>query len=60
MFQAAYNIGGNTVSVEMIQSSILGCRLPRPGQVNHILVFVLGFSPLITSASCIIDCSFVS
>ena len=34
--QAAYNIGGHTVSVDMIQSSILGCRLPRPGQVNPI------------------------
>ena len=34
--QAAYNIGGHTISVDMIQSSILGCRLPRPGQVNPI------------------------
>ncbi|XP_050262096.1 uncharacterized protein LOC126706604 isoform X1 [Quercus robur] len=32
LLKAAYNIGGHTVSVEMIQSSILGCRLPRPGQ----------------------------
>lgn len=34
--QAAYNIGGHTISVDMIQSSILGCRMPRPGQVNPI------------------------
>lgn len=41
VFQAAYNIGGNTVSVDMIQSSILGCRLPRPGQVNPCLLLYL-------------------
>ncbi|KAK2978357.1 hypothetical protein RJ640_016459 [Escallonia rubra] len=34
LLKAAYNIGGRTVSVDMIQSSILGCRLPRPGQVR--------------------------
>ncbi|XP_073030286.1 uncharacterized protein [Primulina eburnea] len=28
--KAAYNIGGHTISVDTIQSSILGCRLPRP------------------------------
>ncbi|PHT70170.1 hypothetical protein T459_25274, partial [Capsicum annuum] len=39
VFQAAYNIGGNTVSVDMIQSSILGCRLPRPGQWIQSLLF---------------------
>lgn len=32
LLKAAYNVGGHTISVEMIQSSILGCRLPRPGQ----------------------------
>ncbi|XP_065624932.1 uncharacterized protein LOC112008275 [Quercus suber] len=32
LLKAAYNIGGHTISVDMIQSSILGCRLPRPGQ----------------------------
>ncbi|KAJ4836062.1 hypothetical protein Tsubulata_008963 [Turnera subulata] len=35
--KAAYNIGGQTVNVEMIQSSILGCRLPRPGQWLRLL-----------------------
>lgn len=39
MIQAAYNVGGRTISVDMIQNSILGCRLPRPGQVN--LIFML-------------------
>ncbi|XP_058758048.1 uncharacterized protein LOC131631271 [Vicia villosa] len=32
VLKAAYDIGGHTVSVEMIQNLILGCRLPRPGQ----------------------------
>lgn len=39
LLKAAYNIGGNTVSVEMIQRSILGCRLPRPGQWIQSLFF---------------------
>ncbi|KAK6159429.1 hypothetical protein DH2020_006743 [Rehmannia glutinosa] len=30
VLKAAYNIGGHTISVDTIQSSILGCRLPRP------------------------------
>lgn len=33
MIQAAYNIGGHNISVGDIQSTILGCRLPHPGQV---------------------------
>ncbi|KAK9113198.1 hypothetical protein Scep_020717 [Stephania cephalantha] len=32
ILKAAYNVGGHTVSADMIQSSILGCRTPRPGQ----------------------------
>ncbi|XP_055809008.1 uncharacterized protein LOC129877518 [Solanum dulcamara] len=39
LLKAAYNIGGNTISVEMIQSSVLGCRLPRPGQWIQSLFF---------------------
>lgn len=39
LLKAAYNIGGNTISVDMIQSSILGCRLPRPGQWFQSLFF---------------------
>ncbi|KAF9684326.1 hypothetical protein SADUNF_Sadunf04G0106600 [Salix dunnii] len=31
ILKAAYNVGGQTVNVEMIQNSILGCRLLRPG-----------------------------
>ncbi|KAI5592100.1 hypothetical protein BDE02_04G129500 [Populus trichocarpa] len=31
ILKAAYNVGGHTVSVDMIQNSILGCRLLRPG-----------------------------
>ncbi|XP_028777026.1 uncharacterized protein LOC114733699 [Neltuma alba] len=37
VLKAAYNIGGHNVSVELIQNSILGCRLPRPGQWLQIL-----------------------
>lgn len=33
MLQAAYNVGGHTVNIDMIQNSILGCHLLRPGQV---------------------------
>ncbi|KAG4988430.1 hypothetical protein JHK85_031413 [Glycine max] len=32
VLKAAYNIGGHTLSVDLIQNFILGCRLPRPGQ----------------------------
>ncbi|KAF8405150.1 hypothetical protein HHK36_010048 [Tetracentron sinense] len=32
ILKAAYNVGGHTISVDKIQSSILGCRTPRPGQ----------------------------
>ncbi|KAJ9135561.1 hypothetical protein P3X46_032731 [Hevea brasiliensis] len=32
LLKAAYNVGGHTVNVEMIQNSILGCHLLRPGQ----------------------------
>ncbi|KAL0334778.1 UNVERIFIED_CONTAM: hypothetical protein Sradi_4689700 [Sesamum radiatum] len=39
LIQAAYNIGGHTVNVDTIQSSILGCRLPRPTQWLHSLFF---------------------
>ncbi|GAV67121.1 DUF547 domain-containing protein/Lzipper-MIP1 domain-containing protein [Cephalotus follicularis] len=32
LLKAAYNIGGHTVSVDMIQNIILRCRLPHPAQ----------------------------
>ncbi|CAI0438156.1 unnamed protein product [Linum tenue] len=32
VLKAAYNVGGRAVSVDMIQTSILGCHLPRPAQ----------------------------
>lgn len=35
--KAAYNVGGHTISVDTIQRSILGCRLPRPGQWLRLL-----------------------
>ncbi|KAK6131908.1 hypothetical protein DH2020_034345 [Rehmannia glutinosa] len=39
VLKAAYNIGGHTISVDTIQSSILGCRLPRPTPWLHSLFF---------------------
>nr|AAO59425.1 putative ternary complex factor MIP1 [Antirrhinum majus] len=37
--KAAYNVGGHTISVDTIQSSILRCRLPRPSQWLQSLFF---------------------
>ncbi|XP_071729983.1 uncharacterized protein [Rutidosis leptorrhynchoides] len=37
--KAAYNIGGHKISVGDIQSTILGCRLPHPGQWFQTLLF---------------------
>ncbi|KAM7474961.1 hypothetical protein LguiB_022204 [Lonicera macranthoides] len=39
LLKAAYIVGGHTISVDMIQCSILGCRLPRPGQWFQTLLF---------------------
>ncbi|XP_018627456.1 uncharacterized protein [Nicotiana tomentosiformis] len=39
LLKAAYNIGGNTVSVDIIQNSILRWQLPRPGQWLQSLFF---------------------
>ncbi|KAK8674031.1 hypothetical protein V6N13_112334 [Hibiscus sabdariffa] len=36
--RAAYNIGGHTISADTIQSSILGCRMSRPGQWLRVLI----------------------
>ncbi|XP_038888459.1 uncharacterized protein LOC120078295 isoform X2 [Benincasa hispida] len=38
ILKAAYDIGGHIISVDMIQSSILGCRLPRLGQWLHLFL----------------------
>lgn len=43
LMQAAYNVGGQTINVDMIQSSILGCRMSRPGQVIPLTIYHLGF-----------------
>ncbi|XP_042507452.1 uncharacterized protein LOC122083650 [Macadamia integrifolia] len=32
LLKAAYNVGGHSISADTIQSFILGCRMPRPGQ----------------------------
>ncbi|KAL9661044.1 hypothetical protein QQ045_025863 [Rhodiola kirilowii] len=32
LLKAAYNIGGQTINADTIQTSILGCRMSRPGQ----------------------------
>ncbi|KAK1358738.1 Cytochrome c biogenesis protein CCS1 [Heracleum sosnowskyi] len=39
LLKASYDIGGHIISVDMIQSLILGCRLPRPGQWFKSLLF---------------------
>ncbi|KAF2294431.1 hypothetical protein GH714_011325 [Hevea brasiliensis] len=40
LLKAAYNVGGHTVNVDMIQNSILGCHLLRPGQwLRHLFSF---------------------
>ncbi|KAL6522631.1 hypothetical protein OROMI_031589 [Orobanche minor] len=39
VLKAAYNIGGHTISVDSIQNSILGCRLPRPTPWLHLLFY---------------------
>ncbi|KAL1824365.1 hypothetical protein ACET3Z_011143 [Daucus carota] len=38
LLKAAYNIGGHIVSANLIQSSILGCRMSRPGQWLRLLL----------------------
>ncbi|CAK7339484.1 unnamed protein product [Dovyalis caffra] len=38
LLRAAYNVGGHTFSADMIQSSILGCRMSRPGQWIRLLL----------------------
>ncbi|KAK4780598.1 hypothetical protein SAY87_016704 [Trapa incisa] len=40
LLKAAYNVGGHTISADRIQSTILGCRMSRPGQWLRVL-----FSP---------------
>ncbi|KAL2348456.1 hypothetical protein Fmac_002456 [Flemingia macrophylla] len=40
LLKAAYNVGGHTVSADTIQSTILKCRISRPGQWLRLL-----FSP---------------
>ncbi|KAK7252870.1 hypothetical protein RIF29_37122 [Crotalaria pallida] len=40
LLKASYNIGGHTVSADTIQTTILGCRISRPGQWLRLL-----FSP---------------
>ncbi|XP_038996891.1 uncharacterized protein LOC120121643 isoform X2 [Hibiscus syriacus] len=38
LLRAAYNIGGHTISADTIQSTILGCRISRPGQWIRLLL----------------------
>lgn len=38
LLKAAYNIGGHIISADTIQSSILGCRMSRPGQWLRLLL----------------------
>ncbi|WJZ91500.1 hypothetical protein VitviT2T_010566 [Vitis vinifera] len=38
LLKAAYNVGGQTISADTIQNSILGCRISRPGQWLRLLL----------------------
>ncbi|KAG9158742.1 hypothetical protein Leryth_013649 [Lithospermum erythrorhizon] len=38
LLKAAYNIGGRIISAGVIQNSILGCRISRPGQWLRLLL----------------------
>ncbi|KAL8151868.1 hypothetical protein V2J09_021676 [Rumex salicifolius] len=38
LLKAAYNVGGHTISADTIQSTILGCRMSRPGQWIRMIV----------------------
>ncbi|CAO2828291.1 unnamed protein product [Amaranthus hypochondriacus] len=38
LLKAAYNVGGHTISADTIQSSILGCRMSRPGKWLRMLL----------------------
>lgn len=38
LLKAAYNVGGHVVSADLIQNTILGCRMSRPGQWLRLLL----------------------
>ncbi|MCD7472231.1 hypothetical protein HAX54_013257 [Datura stramonium] len=38
LLKAAYNVGGHVLGANVIQSSILGCRMARPGQWLRLLL----------------------
>nr|XP_043614911.1 uncharacterized protein LOC122586943 [Erigeron canadensis] len=38
LLKAAYNVGGHVVSADVIQNSILGCKMSRPGQWLRLLL----------------------
>nr|GLL18814.1 uncharacterized protein LOC109180440 [Ipomoea trifida] len=38
LLKAAYNVGGHVISADLIQTSILGCRMSRPGQWIRLLL----------------------
>ncbi|XP_027078341.1 uncharacterized protein [Coffea arabica] len=38
LLKAAYNVGGHIVSADVIQNTILGCRMSRPGQWLRMLL----------------------
>lgn len=38
LLKAAYNVGGHVVSADVIQNTILGCRMSRPGQWLRMLL----------------------
>ncbi|XP_071710807.1 uncharacterized protein [Rutidosis leptorrhynchoides] len=38
LLKAAYNVGGQVISADVIQNSILGCKMSRPGQWLRLLL----------------------
>ncbi|GJV04229.1 mesocentin like protein [Tanacetum coccineum] len=38
LLKAAYNVGGHVISADVIQNSILGCKMSRPGQWLRVLL----------------------
>ncbi|GMH24638.1 hypothetical protein Nepgr_026481 [Nepenthes gracilis] len=52
LLKAAYNVGGHTVSADTIQSTILECRMSRPGQWLRMLLSP--WSKLKTGDECLV------
>ncbi|CAL9221402.1 unnamed protein product [Arabidopsis halleri] len=43
LLKAAYNVGGRSLNLDTIQTTILGCRISRPGQARFVYFQVFRF-----------------